>query len=105
VRRVRRTWPVRGGIEGLSARTRSDMGGCASQIHPGMKSNVRATGRETDIERGASTLMWLLVMGIFVLGMWGTWTGVSAAVAERGDRHSLCLKVDGSPSAKAQMGC
>jgi len=49
--------------------------------------------------------MWLLVMGIFVLGMWGTWTGVSAAVADRGDRHSLCLKVDGSPAAKAQMGC
>jgi len=70
-----------------------------------VKRYLRPRGRETDTERGASTLMWLLVMGIFVLGMWGTWTGVSAAVAERGDRHSLCLKVDGSPSAKAQMGC
>jgi hypothetical protein len=56
-------------------------------------------------EAGASTFMWLFVLVIFVLGMWTTWSGISTAVADRGERHSLCLKVADSPSAKAQMGC
>lgn len=74
-------------------------------IPAGMLGSLLRAPTAHDREAGASTFMWLFVLVIFVLGMWTTWTGISTAVADRGERQSLCLKVADSPAAKAQMGC